>query len=55
MDRLAAFYHWNDYESLEQALLVARCQDIDLAKVQAWSEKEGMLEKFRLFKRKLKK
>jgi len=54
MDRLAAFYYWKDFESLEQALLVALCQDIDLAEIQAWSEKEGMQDKYIFFLNKLK-
>jgi hypothetical protein len=54
MDRLAAFYHWNDYESLDQAFLVARCQNIDLAKIQAWSKKEDKLEKHTIFVNKLR-
>lgn len=48
-DRLSAFYHWNDRQSLEQALLVARHQEIDLLEVRRWSESEGELEKFDAF------
>jgi hypothetical protein len=48
-DRLAAFYHWDDRQSLEQALLVARDQQIDLLEVQRWSEREGELRKFETF------
>jgi hypothetical protein len=46
MDRLAAFYHWRDLQSLDQALMVARRQDIDLKKVKSWSKKEGYAEKY---------
>lgn len=49
-DRLAAFYHWNDLPSLEQALLVARNQKFDLAEVERWSRAEGMEEKFLEFR-----
>ena len=52
-DRLAAFYHWDDRQSLEQALLVARVQKIDLPEVQRWSEREGQLSKFETFFREL--
>lgn len=33
MDRLAAFYHWSDYSSLEQAILVAKKHKVDLKKI----------------------
>jgi hypothetical protein len=55
MDRLAAFYHWLDYESLKQALKVARNQEIDLEEIEAWSIAEGMHEKYMNFCEKLKK
>jgi len=53
MDRLAAFYHWEDYESLEQALKVAKNQEIDLYEIEAWSADEGMDERFAFFLKKL--
>ena len=48
-DRLSAFYHWDDRQSLEQALLVAQSREIDLLQVQRWSEGEGELDKFEHF------
>jgi hypothetical protein len=48
-DRLAGFFHWNDRQSLEQALLVARDQEIDLVQIQRWSEGEGQRKKFESF------
>ena len=54
MDRLAAFYHWNDRQSLEQAILVANGHSIDMAEVESWSLEEGMTEKFLQFKNLLK-
>lgn len=54
-DRLAAFYHWDDRQSLKQAILVARDQEIDLLEVQRWSEREGELSKFEMFFRTLSK
>ena len=54
-DRLAAYYHWDDRQSLEQALLVARDQEIDLLNIQRWSEGEGELEKFETFFKALSK
>lgn len=52
-DRLAAYYHWNDNQALEQALLVCRDQAVDLKEVQRWSENEEMGQKFEEFKRML--
>jgi hypothetical protein len=53
-DRLAAYYHWNDRQSLEQAILVAVSQRIVQAEVQRWSQSEGQEEKFRHFQQALK-
>jgi hypothetical protein len=49
-DRLAAFYHWNDRPSLNQAVLVCKNAKIDLPEVRRWSINEGMKGKFELFK-----
>jgi hypothetical protein len=48
-DRLAAFFHWNDPQSLEQALMVAQSQDIDMKEVKRWALKEGYPDKYRVF------
>lgn len=53
-DRLAAFYFWDDLQALEQALLVARDNPIDLDVVEKWSRREGEAAKFRIFLNKLK-
>lgn len=53
-DRLAAFFHWNDRQSLEQALLVAQVQRIDLADIRRWSSAERAEEKFGVFEQRLK-
>lgn len=53
-DRLAAYYHWNDPQSLEQALLVAGSQKINLRDIETWSIKENNIEKFKNFKEGLK-
>lgn len=49
-DRLSAFYHWNDRQSLDQAILVCRAAVVDLAEVERWSIGEGKREGFRSFK-----
>jgi hypothetical protein len=52
-DRLAAFFHWNDRQSLEQALMVAQAQHVDLEDVRRWSKSEGNDAKFGIFEQKL--
>ena len=54
MDRLVGYYHWNDQQNLEQALLVAKEQPINLEKIKKWSQTEGELPKFEKFLEKLK-
>lgn len=54
-DRLAAYYHWNDPQALEQALMVAGAQEIDLREVKRWSEKEGHSKKYSDFLNRMKK
>ena len=49
-DRLAAFYHWNDRQSLEVAVHIARRQKVNLRKIRQWSEHEGHLEHFEEFR-----
>lgn len=45
-DRLAAFYHWKDQQSLEQAILITRDHEIDFAEVGRWSVNEGFADVF---------
>lgn len=45
-DRLAAFYHWKDQQSLEQAILIVKNHEIDIEEVRRWSVKEGFAEVF---------
>lgn len=54
MDRLAAFYHWKDPQSLEQALLVSLRHPINISKIKKWSENEGMRDKYQVFLNRLK-
>lgn len=48
-DRLAAFYHWNDFQSLRVAAAIARRQPVDIEAIRRWSEREGRTEEFRRF------
>lgn len=53
-DRLAAYYHWNDNQSLQQAVWVADQNEIDIQDIEKWSKKENSLEKFEVFKKEIK-
>ena len=55
MDRLASFYFWNDLQGLDQALMVALRQKIDLNEIEQWSEQEKENKKFEIFKEKFLK
>lgn len=48
-DRLAAFFHWQDRQSLHAALLIARRNDVDMGIVRRWSRAEGFAEAFEEF------
>ena len=52
-DRLPAFFHWNDRQALEQAVLVATAELVDLKDVRRWSEGEREAEKFSVFEQSL--
>lgn len=54
MDRLAAFYHWGDQQCLDQAIAVAKFQNVDFDVIKNWSEREGHEEKFDRFRDRLK-
>lgn len=54
-DRLAAFYFWDDLQSLEQAKLVARAKKVNLKEIKRWSINENQLSKYNLFAEQLKK
>jgi hypothetical protein len=54
-DRLSSFFHWNDQQALEQALLVAKEHPIDIHDIQNWANGEGhQQEKMKIFLKKLK-
>jgi hypothetical protein len=48
-DRLAAFYHWSDRQSLAAAVAIARRNRIGFAKVRDWSREEGQLDGYGTF------
>lgn len=53
-DRLAWYYHDNDLQCLEQAVLVAADQVIDLDEIRRWSEGEGKADAFAAIKHRLR-
>ena len=53
-DRLAGWYHWKDPQSLEQALLVAASQKVELTEIRRWSAREGFKEECRTFEKRQK-
>jgi len=52
-DRLAAFYHWNDRQSLDVAVAIAARNEVDLGRIRRWSEGEGHAARFAEFAREL--
>ncbi len=54
-DRLAAFYHWDDLQCLEQALLVAERRKVDLREIRRWSAAEGKATEFQAIRPKFAK
>jgi hypothetical protein len=53
-DRLAAYYHWDDPQSLEQAVWVAEQNSYDLTSIEEWSQKEHEMDKFNIFKKRIR-
>jgi hypothetical protein len=54
-DRLAAFFHWRDRQSLQLAVAVARHQTVDLEAIRTWSRSEGKLDDYHEFLRDLRR
>jgi hypothetical protein len=42
MDRLAAYVHWHDHQSLDQAVMVASRQEIDWPALHEWAQHDGI-------------
>lgn len=51
MDRLAAYFYWNDRQSLDQAVLVAKHQPIRIKEIEKWASNEGQTDKFQTFRK----
>lgn len=54
-DRLCGFFHWNDRQSLDQAIMVAQRKKVDMGEIERWAVKERMREQFIVFKSDLAK
>lgn len=54
-DRLAAFFHWSDRQSLAVAVEIAHRHEVDLARIRRWSESEGHRTRFEEFERELER
>lgn len=48
-DRLAAYYHWNDAQSLRQAVQIYKEVGADLADIEKWSLRENSIDKYKHF------
>ncbi|HEY3067927.1 MAG TPA: hypothetical protein VGL09_19225 [Methylomirabilota bacterium] len=48
-DRLAAFYHWNDHQSLRVAVEIALAQRVNLRVIRQWSAAEGFPDRLEEF------
>ena len=51
-DRLAAYFFWNDNQSFDQALMVAKKNKINLSEIEKWAEKQGEKYKYEIFAKK---
>lgn len=52
-DRLAAFFHWADRQSLDVAVEIACRHNVDLTRIRRWSAAEGHIARFEEFEREL--
>jgi hypothetical protein len=53
MDRLAGYFHWNDKQNFDQALMIAKKHPIKIREIKEWSKREGEIEKFEIFRGRL--
>ena len=48
-DRLAAYFFWNDQQSLHQAIIVSKANKINFPDIKKWAEKQDEMEKYKEF------
>lgn len=49
MDRLAAWFHWNDRRSLIHAIWICEKHPVNMMKIKRWAAKENSADKFEIF------
>jgi hypothetical protein len=49
MDRLSAYFYWNDLQCLDQATWVAEKHPLNISKIREWAKCEGEEDKFKIF------
>lgn len=49
MDRLAAYFHWNDLQSRDQAQWIAEEHEVDWDELDNWAENENEPDKYEIF------
>ena len=54
-DRLAAYYHWGDRQSLGVAVAIARRNRVNMRVIRRWSAAEGAADGFQVFREELRK
>jgi hypothetical protein len=52
-DRLAGYFHGNDLQCLEQAVMICKRNKVNMKNIRSWAKNEGSPEKFREFERKM--
>ena len=52
-DRLAAYFYWDDKQSMEQAILVAKTNTLDYKDIERWAKEELNLIKYKEFLKKI--
>ncbi|MBK7960350.1 MAG: hypothetical protein IPK04_03460 [Bdellovibrionales bacterium] len=53
MDRLAGYFHWNDKQNLDQALMIAKKYPVKIKEIEKWAKGEGEIKKFEIFRNSL--
>ena len=54
-DRLAGYYHWDDQQCLDQAILVAQDNQFDIKEIERWSKGENKIDLFKQIQSKLER
>jgi len=53
-DRLVAYFHANDLQCLEQALIICQTNNVDMENIRKWAKHEGKPDRFKEFERRMK-